>query len=196
MARYLNSSVEEAHEKLWEIIVRYENESIGLKKLGIPIYDFYRDVYEKIDISEIQYNLSLHNAFKVLFDQGNYNMVLITNSSITHADRVLKRLNIYQFFDKIYGFENLNFKRKPNRDVFLHILKETNYNPESISYFDDSMPNLYVAHQLGLNTCLVSNGLRKPPYFYELHFGVEHLKPMFTNDCTYNLTEKLMSYLK
>lgn len=191
LSSYLKCSIDAAHDKLWTIIKdqRYENEAYGLDELGIPLEKFYSDVYKNLDLSKISKNDNLKKEIDRLSE--NYNLALMTNSSITHAERLLKYFDIYDKFDVIMGFESLNFIRKPKRQAYIKALEITNFIPDKTLYFDDSIPNLYVAYELGMNTCLVSNGLVEPPYFYELHYRMKHLPPDFVNITSYSLDEVL-----
>lgn len=187
-------NLEQARKELWQLILKYEHEAIGLQKEhGIDPIEFYTAVYSNIDLTSIVIYSDLKHLIKEL--SKKYDLYLMTNSSKVHVTRVLKYLDLQEFFPNSISFEDNEFRRKPDKFCYENFLRNYKINPAEVLTIDDSMINLYMSYNLGFGTCLVSNGLSDPPFFYEQHIQVEHLSPKFLDYNSYSITDFILKLL-
>lgn len=100
-------------------------------------------------------------------------IVALTNWFATEQIEVLKKLDILQYFERIYGFDN-NFA-KPHKDAFIRALDYT--DPESVVMIGDSiLKDIFPAKCLGIKT--IGYNIDKEKYSiqkYRPDLYVEHL---------------------
>jgi putative hydrolase of the HAD superfamily len=81
---------------------------------------------------------------------------IFTNSDRSHANRVLKILDLENLFDGIVDIYALDFFSKPDEKAYLNALRLTQSNgPENSILVDDSVENIRAASKLGFKTVLV-----------------------------------------
>ncbi|HOP05576.1 MAG TPA: HAD family phosphatase [Tenuifilaceae bacterium] len=90
--------------------------------------------------------------------KGHYKTFLLSNTNAIHIEEYNKIL------DRTFGYKNLSFlfnkeyysheigMRKPDEEVFLHIIKENLLHPEETLFIDDSIQHVEAAQKLGINT--------------------------------------------
>jgi putative hydrolase of the HAD superfamily len=93
---------------------------------------------------------------------------VFTNSDFHHANRVLDRLGIQDCFKGVIDLYALDFIVKPNPDAYHKAFEIADVsNPADCLMFDDLIPNLSTAKQLGLTTVLVGeNGQNQDVDYY------------------------------
>jgi putative hydrolase of the HAD superfamily len=172
----------------------FKSSVLGLQKYhNIDPNIFYLKVYNRLDISPIEKYENFENLISDLSIKCD--LYLLTNSNITHAIKVLKALDLFGYFSKIYSVEFSNFIRKPNIEVYQNVIKDLSVDTDKILNIDDSYLNLKIANQLGIKTALVSNGISEPPLFWEMHKKLFHKPPSFLDASEHNinkLIEKLL----
>ncbi len=101
----------------------------------------------------------------------NYRMFLLSNTNQIHIDQVniiLKDVcgaeDFSHFFDKAYYSHQLKM-RKPDTEIFEHVLEENKLEAEETLFIDDSAENLKGAEQLGIKTLLVTTESSLFDYF-------------------------------
>ena len=176
------------------LIKKYRKEFVvpilGFKKYhGVDPYAFLNDVFRNIDISKLKPYNGLNIAIKKISEICN--VILLTNSNKSHADRILNEIGLRSYFNDILSTERFNFIRKPNKYVYEEILRITGSDPNTILNIDDSYLNLEVANHFGLRTILVSNGIADPPKFWEMHKRIYHDPPTFVDYATHDITKSL-----
>lgn len=99
---------------------------------------------------------------------------LLSNTNIIHqrafqAMKVstLKHLDLSLYFDKVYFSHEVGM-RKPDTDVFLHILNDRSLVAADTIFIDDTIANIDTAARLGLGTYHVTNA---DEFFKELDFA-------------------------
>lgn len=93
---------------------------------------------------------------------------ILTNSDRNHANRVLKALNIHDFFNGIVDVWATDYHPKPEPIVFRIALELAgNPPPESCVFIDDIPKNLIPAGQIGFTTILI--GKHKPSESIDHH---------------------------
>jgi len=91
----------------------------------------------------------------------NYRIFLLSNSNIIHYQVYLKDFQKkygYKSFDDIFEKAYFSFQigmRKPNLNIYEHVLKNHNINPSETLFIDDSLQNINPAKQLGIKTYLL-----------------------------------------
>jgi putative hydrolase of the HAD superfamily len=93
----------------------------------------------------------------------NYRTFLLSNNNEIHYASILTHLkedydleNNSIFFEKDY-YSHLMGMRKPNEDIFEHVIDEQGLVPEETLFIDDSPQHLETAKRLGLKTVLFSS---------------------------------------
>lgn len=93
-----------------------------------------------------------------------YRTFLLSNTNILHIDWISGYLrenlgidSIASYFEKVYYSYELGM-RKPNADIFEHVLKVNGLEPSETLFIDDSPQNLATAGKLGIHTRLVAKG--------------------------------------
>jgi len=119
------------------------------KKSIEKIMQYWIAIYEK----ETEVNKDLLQLIDKL--KGKYEVYLLTNTTDIHHNLNAKR-NIFNHFNKIFA-SFLIGKRKPDRDFYLNVLKETNLQPKDTIFIDDREENLKPAKKLGMNVILFQN---------------------------------------
>lgn len=90
--------------------------------------------------------------------KSNYNTFLLSNTNALHisaVDQYLKSAHgvdsIAPYFHKVYYSYKVGL-RKPNADIYEHLLKQENLNPAETLFIDDNLPNIEAANALGIVT--------------------------------------------
>jgi glucose-1-phosphatase len=92
-----------------------------------------------------------------------YRMFLLSNTNQIHINQVniiLKDVcgaeDFSHFFDKAYYSHQIKM-RKPDTEIYKHVLEENELTAEETLFIDDNAENLRGAEQLGINTLLVTS---------------------------------------
>ena len=80
---------------------------------------------------------------------------IFTNSSVAHAERVLRRLNLLDLVDCIFDVAATNWRPKPQQVAYDGFLKRIAATPDEVILFEDSAVNLIPAKALGMATVLI-----------------------------------------
>ncbi|MFA4907427.1 MAG: HAD family phosphatase [archaeon] len=81
-----------------------------------------------------------------------HKIVLFTNQSLM-LDRLNEKHGFYKNFDLVINSSKVGM-RKPDREMFAHLLTETGAKPFEVLFIDDYAPNIEAAKKLGLNAIL------------------------------------------
>ena len=85
-------------------------------------------------------------------------MVIFTNASREHAERVLEVLGIRQHFSRIVDVRDMAYESKPQPSAYTRICKLLEVEPEECMLVEDRVRNLCPAKDLGMFTVLVGGG--------------------------------------
>lgn len=92
-----------------------------------------------------------------------YNVYLLSNTNNIHVhyinNTLLPRIDcnsLDEFFHRSYYSHRLK-KRKPDVEIFQHVLDENNFKPEETLFLDDSRTNVEGAGKVGIKTIHVVN---------------------------------------
>jgi putative hydrolase of the HAD superfamily len=83
--------------------------------------------------------------------------IVFTNSPKEHAQQVLKALGVAHHFERIFDIKDSGYVGKPHRAAYQCLLDVLGVTAEKCITFDDSLPNLRVAGELGMVTVLVGS---------------------------------------
>jgi pyrophosphatase PpaX len=125
-----------------------------IKKLRILIYVYnqfnkYKEeagIYEGIE--DIIKNL--HNL--------NKKLAILTNNKNTHAEDVLKRFNLDQYFDLIIGFNEVE-EVKPSPEGILKILESWKMKPSEAIFIGDMVTDIQAGKAANVKMVCVASGL-------------------------------------
>lgn len=84
---------------------------------------------------------------------------IFTNGTKKHAENVLKKLNLENIFQSIFGIKEANYLPKPNIETYNLFLKINNIDPKTSIMFEDMGRNLIPAKELGITTVLLERKL-------------------------------------
>jgi putative hydrolase of the HAD superfamily len=172
----------------------FKSTVLGLQKYhNIDPVKFFETVYNDINVETIRKYDGLQDNIELL--SKGMSLHLLTNSNRTHANRILKKLGLFQYFTNIFSVENANFIRKPEPIAYLTALKNISAKPNELVTIDDSYLNLVTANNLGISTILVSNGISKPPLFWEMHEKIYHEAPNFVLGSYQNINNAIEALL-
>jgi FMN phosphatase YigB (HAD superfamily) len=132
--------------------------------------DGVRRITENADLSDEQIDKAWNslllgvppaNHDLLLEIKKNYRTFLLSNINEIHLDAVVAHLkdkhridSNERFFEKIY-YSHLVRMRKPNKDIFEHVLNDSKLKPEETLFIDDSPQHIKTAQSLGLHTHLM-----------------------------------------
>ena len=101
---------------------------------------------------------------------------IFTNSDTVHANRVLSALGISHHFIDILDIVKMNFRNKPDPEVYLRALDAIGNPPaENCLFADDAPKNLIPAQKLGIHTVLVGKNQMESNHHH--HISVIHELP-------------------
>lgn len=101
---------------------------------------------------------------------------IFTNADADHASRVLKILQLEDYFDGIIDIRAIEFACKPDLAAYKRALSLAGHpDPQACLMLDDSAANLYPAKELGFTTVLVSMSGSVDPL---VHHTIEHIKDL------------------
>jgi putative hydrolase of the HAD superfamily len=113
--------------------------------------DDFLDYVHKIDHSPLEPNPALGAAIERLPGRK----LILTNGTREHADAVMRRLDIHQHFDDVFGIIEADLEPKPQPQTYDKFLKLHGVDPAKAAMFEDLARNLAVPHALGMTTVLV-----------------------------------------
>ncbi|HXS38358.1 MAG TPA: HAD family phosphatase [Flavipsychrobacter sp.] len=95
----------------------------------------------------------------------HYYLFLLSNTNEVHEEAFNEILmkafgipNIGTFFDKVYYSHRVGM-RKPEKEIFQHILDENELKPEETLFIDDSPQHIATAQSLGIQTIYLEKGM-------------------------------------
>ena len=96
---------------------------------------------------------------------------IFTNSPKRHALNVLNSLGISHHFERIFDIAFFdNFIAKPHPQAYQQVVNELSVKPEECVLFDDSIPNLTTAKEIGMTPVLVSENNSKADFDYQIRY--------------------------
>jgi putative hydrolase of the HAD superfamily len=94
-----------------------------------------------------------------------YHTFLLSNTNIIHYNHYNQYIrnkfdinSLTELFEKAY-FSFIVHMRKPDIEIFQHVLTEQNLNPEETIFIDDSIVNIRAAETIGIKGVLLETGM-------------------------------------
>ncbi len=86
-----------------------------------------------------------------------YRLIMLSNNHPPTIDIIkFKHKHLTKFFDKIYFSAELKMK-KPNKEFFLHMIKDAKLNPSECIFVDDKEQNVKAGIELGIKGIVFKN---------------------------------------
>jgi putative hydrolase of the HAD superfamily len=156
ISHILDISSKKSIEIRKNIYKKYKSTSLGFCKMyNYSLIDFYNKTYLSADFNLIKKNENLI----MLLEELPQKKIVLTNNPRCFAEKILEKIGIIDYFDKIIGEEDMNYKLKPNITSYLIALKYLNIENNNILMVDDNLDNLITAHNLGIKTAIINNQL-------------------------------------
>lgn len=100
---------------------------------------------------------------KKLSNSGKYRLFLLSNTNDLHVEQVIKNMDESRFIQFKAAFEAFYFSqdiklRKPNPEIFKHVLNENKLIASETLFIDDVAENTCAAETLGLKTWTIKPG--------------------------------------
>lgn len=94
--------------------------------------------------------------------KNNYRTFLLSNTNIIHYHYYNDLFNkqygynkLDDIFEKAYYSHEVGL-RKPGKEIYEYVLEDSKLNPKETLFFDDSVPNIESAGELGIKTFLIT----------------------------------------
>lgn len=84
--------------------------------------------------------------------------LIYTNGSRLHAENILQRLQLTEYFEAIHDIKAANLQPKPSRHAFETFISQYNIDPKTAIFFDDHAINTKTAKDLGIYAIQVLEG--------------------------------------
>ena len=117
--------------------------------------DKFLEFVHDINLNSLQEDSNLRKIL-LLLPGKKY---IFTNGTKKHAENVLKKLNLENIFQSIFGIKEANYLPKPNLETYNLFLKTYNIDPKTSIMFEDMGRNLIPAKELGMKTVLLERKL-------------------------------------
>ena len=117
--------------------------------------DKFLEFVHDINLNSLQEDSNLREILLMLPGKK----YIFTNGTKKHAENVLKKLNLENIFQSIFGIKEANYLPKPNLETYNLFLKTYNIDPKTSIMFEDMGRNLIPAKELGMKTVLLERKL-------------------------------------
>lgn len=152
-ARYLGIPDKEAHvlrktdARLYGTTLQWLREVYGFHN----VEEYILEVHPQNVSSFLSYNPKLAG----MLSQLPYPKVILTNSPLEHAERVLECLKVRSFFDAVVDIRFNNFRGKPYPEAYHRAINLLGAPIEEVLFVDDLPPYLNAFKALGGQPLLV-----------------------------------------
>ena len=117
--------------------------------------DKFLEFVHDINLSSLKEDSNLRKMLLLLPGEK----YIFTNGTKKHAENVLKKLNLENIFQSIFGIKEANYLPKPNIETYNLFLKTYKVDPKTSIMFEDMGRNLIPAKELGMKTVLLERNL-------------------------------------
>lgn len=151
VAEFLKVTHDEAFRVQKDYYLRYGTTMRGLMTEHGLDPDDYLEYVHAIDHSPLTPNPALGAAI----DKLPGRKLILTNGTTKHADAVMRRLEIHQHFEDVFGIIEAELEPKPSKITYDRFLAKHGVDPLNAAMFEDLARNLEAPHALGMTTVLV-----------------------------------------
>lgn len=113
---------------------------------------------ERVHAIPLHEYLQPNPELDAVLDTVTWEMIVFTNASREHAERVLDALGIRRHFARIVDVRDMAFESKPQPSAYLRICQLLEVAPEECVLVEDNVRNLCPAKEIGMRTVLVGDG--------------------------------------
>lgn len=106
----------------------------------------------------VEEKLSPNPALTELLESIHFDKAIFTSGHLPHAQKVLRCLDVEQYFSQIFDITFTNYIPKPNPEPYRQILKHLGVDGQHCMMIEDLPANLLPAKELGMTTVLVGKG--------------------------------------
>jgi len=177
MVEYLGLAAEEAGELAHRYYLQYGTSMRGLILHNNLDADHFLAYVHDFPLDE----LTPDGPLGTLLAGLPCEKVIFTNADQGHAERVLDRLQVRQYFSRIIDVTAVDYFSKPNPEAYAKCLELLDASPQECVLIEDSARNLAPAAELGMVTVLV-DGDPDAPADYRVDSVLE-LGPVIAQVC-------------
>ncbi len=146
---------------------------IFIKEYGIDPKALFEAYHERKPVDVIEPYDGLLNRLEKL----PYEQFIFTTSSRNAAERILKRIGLYEFFKgRFYSVEDFGvYKKNESSKVYSDVCQKIGYNPQDCIFVDDSYSNLEFAKEIGMTTVRIyynNNSAKDKTYIDYAYKGI------------------------
>jgi putative hydrolase of the HAD superfamily len=167
MHEELHFSSEEIPEIRHRLFMTYGTTLRGLQAEYQVDMDHYIDYLNNVNLADF---LGQDLVLAEILTNLPQSKFIFTNSDRTHAERVLKVLDIADHFDQIIDIYDQKPYCKPQPEAFQIALDAIQRQPEDCLFIDDSPANLAMAQQIGMHTISIGDRIHEgSPHIPTIH---------------------------
>ena len=170
----LDMDVQTARAIVKESDIAYrDGGEIFIKEYGIDPKALFEAYHKRKPVDVIE----PYDGLLARLEKLPYEQYVFTTSSCDAAERILKRIGLYEFFKgKFYSVEDFGvYKKNESSDVYSQFCKKINHNPHDCIFVDDSYSNLEFAKEIGMTTVRIyynSNSAKDKTYIDSAYKGI------------------------
>lgn len=120
----------------------------------------FTDYVHELDLSSIRPDPELKKRLNALSGKK----FVFTNGAHHHAERVLDRLDLRDFFSGIFSIREAGYIPKPAEKTYLKMLDAFGIAAGESVMFDDSPANILAAKKVGMKTVWISSNVENNQY--------------------------------
>jgi putative hydrolase of the HAD superfamily len=121
--------------------------------------DAFLDYVHDVDLSVLTPEPALRTAIAALPGRK----LIFTNGSRGHIKNVTEYLNLADLFDGGFAIEDAHYVPKPNRSAYETFNDVFDIDPKRSLFFEDTLRNLEVPKQMGMQTVFVTSDCDATP---------------------------------
>ena len=137
-----------------EYLEKYGTTLNGLIKHHNVLPFHYLDYVHNVDIEKY---ISVNSRLKIFLQKSKYRHIIFSNAYLPYIRKILRIMEIEEYFEKIFDISKLNFIPKPLFKPYLNICKQENLLPDKTVMVDDSLKNLLTARKIGFKTLYIND---------------------------------------
>ena len=129
----------------------------------------FLDYVHDVEHPELKKNDQLISKIRIL--EGK--KIIFTNATSKHAKKILKILELEDYFDQIIDIKDLEYIPKPDKRSYKKLLECLNLNKENLDktiFFEDTVKNLIPAKELGITTVWMKNSINEKDFIKNCNF--------------------------
>ena len=129
----------------------------------------FLDYVHDVEHPDLKKNDQLISKIRIL--EGK--KIIFTNATSKHAKKILKILELEDYFDQIIDIKDLEYIPKPDKRSYKKLLECLNLNKENLDktiFFEDTVKNLIPAKELGITTVWMKNSINEKDFIKNCNF--------------------------